>query len=652
MKVYPICSESILCGTPTPFVDYPFYIDFYKNNSELNKLDKKLKLINHIKGILREQCSINNPVILVNLTGSDMNSEIFESNYAYIENFNRYYFINDITNIRENIWQISLRCDVLMSYKEQIKSLSGLISRNENEYDNYVEDDRIFMEYKEDIKEYNPKHILLNSSYSKMYSLSYLDNSGTLIESSVKNSNYVLELSFTEGFYSSINIKTHFSISFGGNPLVGWAICSKDGTPLKHGTVYSKQTESYSINETIYIPKNASMVRITNDNNDYSFIIDDSIKFNPNSSETNTIIIYSINNKITPKGSYNKSLGDGILPTVDYKSTDKIGIAYPFVIDVSYLEKLSEKIKVDDVSKTFILSTTVYPFEIPIETNAKGTPLYETISLGDKTFEGIFYGKPTHRQSPYLLHKRFKIESKYNSFLDYNPYSRYEIYIPYANWISVDPQLILDKELKLFYVINYADSSSYYILTTPDKVITMGSANLGDDISLSSTNKLEIDKAREQQNANMILGGINGGINAVGGAFVGAMGGMAVGGPVGAIGGAITGGVSGGMQIANSITQGIMNKRQLFVKADGHVTSGTYGLYTPQELRVRITRMIPMGYDKEFAKLYGKPLNKVRLIGDMKGYTEILNVHVDGVDTATFDEQREIEDILKGGIII
>ena len=61
-------------------------------------------------------------------------------NYAYIEDFNRYYFIDSITSERANLWLLTLRCDVLMTYKSQIGNLTGTIDRSETLRSGYLQD--------------------------------------------------------------------------------------------------------------------------------------------------------------------------------------------------------------------------------------------------------------------------------------------------------------------------------------------------------------------------------------------------------------------------------------------------------------------------------------------------------------------------------
>lgn len=58
-------------------------------------------------------------------------------NYAYIGAFNRYYFITDIT-YSSGIWLLSLKCDVLATYKDVIGSTSLYVLRASASYDGNI----------------------------------------------------------------------------------------------------------------------------------------------------------------------------------------------------------------------------------------------------------------------------------------------------------------------------------------------------------------------------------------------------------------------------------------------------------------------------------------------------------------------------------
>lgn len=101
-------------------------IILYVNNSEKNKIGKTLTNDFSLSGTLRDATNIINPVILIEL------NDIGNYNYCYIPDFNRYYFITDITVIRTGLFAISLMVDVLESFKSDIKNLSVILLNTQN----------------------------------------------------------------------------------------------------------------------------------------------------------------------------------------------------------------------------------------------------------------------------------------------------------------------------------------------------------------------------------------------------------------------------------------------------------------------------------------------------------------------------------------
>ena len=95
------------------------------NNSEKNKINKDLTAGVTLSGTLRNESNVVNPSIVINIE----NPTIY--NYAYIEDFKRYYFITDYISLRTGIWQINLKSDVLMSFKDSILASSVLINNTE-----------------------------------------------------------------------------------------------------------------------------------------------------------------------------------------------------------------------------------------------------------------------------------------------------------------------------------------------------------------------------------------------------------------------------------------------------------------------------------------------------------------------------------------
>ena len=103
-----------------------FTISLFKTASENNRVVKALTDEKQLSGELRNQTSVLNPTIRI-----ESADNISTYNYAYISEFGRYYYITDIVSVRTNCWVISLRCDVLMSYKDEIQSMNVILNNTQ-----------------------------------------------------------------------------------------------------------------------------------------------------------------------------------------------------------------------------------------------------------------------------------------------------------------------------------------------------------------------------------------------------------------------------------------------------------------------------------------------------------------------------------------
>ena len=94
-----------------------------KTTDPRNKVDKTLTDGNDINITLKRDEPKENPRIRVN------NSQLVDDyNYAYIETFNRYYFINSVTKLNYALSELELETDLLTTYKDCILASTGLVS--------------------------------------------------------------------------------------------------------------------------------------------------------------------------------------------------------------------------------------------------------------------------------------------------------------------------------------------------------------------------------------------------------------------------------------------------------------------------------------------------------------------------------------------
>ena len=108
------------------FIGDNMEITLYKNNSEKNKISKSLSNGHTLSGTLRNESNVVSPTIIINIDNPT------SYNYAYIPMFGRYYFITDFVSLRTGIWQINLKSDVLMSFKDSILGSRALIQNTQS----------------------------------------------------------------------------------------------------------------------------------------------------------------------------------------------------------------------------------------------------------------------------------------------------------------------------------------------------------------------------------------------------------------------------------------------------------------------------------------------------------------------------------------
>lgn len=210
------------------------------------------------------------------------------------------------------------------------------------------------------------------------------------------------------------------------------------------------------------------------------------------------------------------------------------------------------------------------------------------------------------------------IEENWENALDYNSTS-IEIFIPFAGFKSLDIQDCMDKTLSLKYNVDVLTGSGVAILKADDKVLYTYPVNLSYEIPLTGSNK----QALYTGMINTALTGL---------------GGLASGGAMGAVMGAATSAI-------NTATHA-----QSDVERSGGIVSNTSMMseFTPY---VVIHRPVQSLADN-FKTYKGYQSNVTSILGNCRGYTEVEYIHLKEIDFATDSELKEIESLLKEGVII
>lgn len=110
-------------------------IKLYKVYDEENKLNKTLNSELVLTGSLKTKVSVFNPIIML----KSVNFNFLEYNYCFIEDFNRYYFIEDIEINALTLFEMRLREDVLMSFNRDIKNMTVQINESSNPNSNFID---------------------------------------------------------------------------------------------------------------------------------------------------------------------------------------------------------------------------------------------------------------------------------------------------------------------------------------------------------------------------------------------------------------------------------------------------------------------------------------------------------------------------------
>lgn len=112
-------------------------IAFYSQMSSENTvfkfgLNESYPALATLEGVLKDDCSVERPVIMIENTRDSHGSSLIDIthfNYAYIPDFGRYYYVDDIVFVTNNMLEVHLKVDVLHSFRKFICSAVGIVER-------------------------------------------------------------------------------------------------------------------------------------------------------------------------------------------------------------------------------------------------------------------------------------------------------------------------------------------------------------------------------------------------------------------------------------------------------------------------------------------------------------------------------------------
>lgn len=286
-----------------------------------------------------------------------------------------------------------------------------------------------------------------------------------------------------------------------------------------------------------------------------------------------------------------------------------------------------------------IISCQLYPLDLsefsgvlPKDTPSVVLGSYE-INFSDDKFQqygnlGDVYIISSINGVKATITENYKLDGIYGSFLDFEPYTKMKIYLPYVGLKEISPQHVFNKTLKIYYNIDIATGMCKAIIESDGLRIYEWKADIAVDISLSSSNFGSIKQ-------NAVLGSIGAAVS-MGSAV--ATGGMS-----------ISGLMDSG---AGEMVSTVKNSLGAFSTSTTGSTGSSLERMDPQGCYLLIEYVesaVPTGYNHT----YGRPslITTTLNTEEMKGYCEIADSHFE-IPNATESEKNEIENIFKEGVII
>lgn len=216
----------------------------------------------------------------------------------------------------------------------------------------------------------------------------------------------------------------------------------------------------------------------------------------------------------------------------------------------------------------------------------------------------------------------------HDNFLDYEPYTTYELYLPNATWLKL-PDFVVGKTVNVNLTVDILNASIRYFVTCNNLIIADVAGQLASDIVFTTENA-GVKKASQIQSCFSAVSGVT---SAVAGALTAQ--------PLAVVGGALA--------ASNAISSGIIASNNNYSQTVGN-NGDTTSLSGNNTCYLKITTVnekIPDNY----AHVHGRPLNETHTINSMRGFTVCENVDTTGIN-ATDAEKTLIKSLLESGVYI
>lgn len=209
------------------------------------------------------------------------------------------------------------------------------------------------------------------------------------------------------------------------------------------------------------------------------------------------------------------------------------------------------------------------------------------------------------------------VDEFWGSYLDYEPYTKAEIYLPYVGTHAISIDDIMGKTVSVTYHVDILSGACICYVSAGGSVLYSFMGQCGASIPITGNDWTNV---------------INGALS-----IAGSIGSMVA-----------TGGANAPTQAVN-IASTAVNSLKPSIEKSGSLSGagGLMAIQTPYLIITRPRQAIPQRQNA----FMGYPSFVTEFLRDVSGYTEIESIHLEGIP-ATGAELSEIETILKGGVIL
>lgn len=599
---------------------------FYKSSAEKIVLDKISYLSDafELNGVLRDECNIINPVIEISKAayskvwenGYDIDvqsngvdvvtynsNRIPVHNYVYIPDFNRYYFVIDIVSVNKNLWKFNLEVDVLMSFKDDILQLTGIV-------------DRSTIATRKDIKD---KAAIIPAYYT--YSIMGSEVPSPIM-TGVNSKYYSVIVSFvasSNSEYEQYGLGNVFDYVYPPD-IVARRCCDL-------------QSNLYSTNaKVLFIAREGIDPLVSK--------LDEFLRTIGISSDNIEAIISIISYPFSME--YSPIFSDPITEGVDNEYLRDTLLPYPYGIGQS---KDSFHLGTDD-------GPIVNAYPISSALNNKVLIGRFDLTKLELDWENTSPYTKYYIYIPYLGYRELTFEKICGKYV--------EVYF-IMNWDDGSANVVVVStpslnNVPIKYVVTdnsdkvVTDSGSrVWIYTSDDEhrselLLLEENVQVGISIPISASNEAENSRKREAYSLQLAATEITSVISLlVGVAAIPVTGGLSAG---LAIGGGIAGMVAGGFNYAAQ--ESLLIDKATSMGNLGNVAASC----SPNNSHILICKQ-NISYPADYEKIIGKPDLTTRKLGDISnGYVKYAYIHVNGLKTATSNEIDKIESKLMQGILV